>query len=862
VFLSAAISPLYEQDNEGVDVAKFMQASIQDVLAFIGNVAYRVALVDPWAYDAIRCKMRGRQRTFQLHFIYKEYGWDGEDIGPILDGSDEINWKDVTPQLHAMGITVDNVKAAMQKKNLGKKVTLSAGARAQPASAPGQIAVTYRQDQSKLETDEQCVIKAGASAIATYNPVAAEAVMDGAAVGRLTMKTATQIMRRAGVCTEIIHETDPQYVLTATEGVFLTQLVDGNGCTGHAIAIDANRGVIIDPAEQFELPLSLLNLDKCCGLASLCSGLFLLRKLDIPTPRKSQSCVTPPPQPKPADPVVGAVVGIEQNFTRVQNLTLQLEAQFKDLEAKTCNASKHTFLQHFIIGRTVFVQRDNVFQEKHNIPGGEFAGRGVYSKNGTLIDPMESTKPQYQKDFYALAKQLLLSIDADYAANDDWVVQVTIMDSSSSVKLHKDSQNVSFQYGVWLGDFEGGQLEVAGQTLDVRNKIYKMDGRVPHRVLPITEGKRYSLIYFKNYDRNITSVTQVPIVQPELIRDVTPDNLVYLADARYGGWRTFTAHLAKSTGATIVKVVDKQESIGKDFGYGCQYTNMVGENVCKLPNLIITAVDREHRDMLRHFPDGTRIVIHDPNELKDNVLKQLTRFRVITIRTTVQDLLLQNHGISSEFIPHPFVEYEKAASDSLSHECVSVCRLASDKNIPMILDTNSQLQLSDNADQCVHMFGHEEGYFNTSSQIKKRQDLYDTFYEGKFENTTMQPCSNGESILQNAKFVIDLSVIKQDGGGTQYTFLEAIHEDCVLVLHKDWVSQGDTFRHGVNCLAVSSADELAAVLSGTSDSDYAHILQNSKEILKAHVYRVPKATVARGKRNKSRTQKASKRQKT
>jgi hypothetical protein len=69
-------------------------------------------------------------------------------------------------------------------------------------------------------------------------------------------------------------------------------------------------------------------------------------------------------------------------------------------------------------------------------------------------------------------------------------------------------------------------------------------------------------------------------------------------------------------------------------------------------------------------------------------------------------------------------------------------------------------------------------------------------YEGKFENTTMQPCSDGQSILQNAKFVVDLSVITHDGGGTQYTFLEAIHEDCVLVLHKDWVRQGNTFQHG------------------------------------------------------------------
>ena len=34
----------------------------------------------------------------------------------------------------------------------------------------------------------------------------------------------------------------------------------------------------------------------------------------------------------------------------------------------------------------------------------------------------------------------------------------------------------------------------------------------------------------------------------------------------------------------------------------------------------------------------------------------------------------------------------------------------------------------------------------------------------------------GESILKDADYMIDLSVIKGDGGGTQYSFLEAIHQ--------------------------------------------------------------------------------------
>jgi hypothetical protein len=38
-------------------------------------------------------------------------------------------------------------------------------------------------------------------------------------------------------------------------------------------------------------------------------------------------------------------------------------------------------------------------------------------------------------------------------------------------------------------------------------------------------------------------------------------------------------------------------------------------------------------------------------------------------------------------------------------------------------------------------------------------------------------------ILAEAKFVVDLSVLKHDGGSKQYTFLEAIRNDCGVILY-------------------------------------------------------------------------------
>ena len=84
--------------------------------------------------------------------------------------------------------------------------------------------------------------------------------------------------------------------------------------------------------------------------------------------------------------------------------------------------------------------------------------------------------------------------------------------------------------------------------------------------------------------------------------------------------------------------------------------------------------------------------------------------------------------------------------------------------------------------------------------------------------------------------MIDMSIIKGDGGGTQYTFLEAIHQDTVLILHLDWINAGSTFKSGYNCIGVSTPEELAEVIEkGLSEGEYNEILINSKKILKNHI---------------------------
>ena len=66
---------------------------------------------------------------------------------------------------------------------------------------------------------------------------------------------------------------------------------------------------------------------------------------------------------------------------------------------------------------------------------------------------------------------------------------------------HVDTYDVSFQWALSLGDFEGGALCVEAAAdevavVDTKHKAAKVDGRYPHWVSPWT-GERYSVIAYR-----------------------------------------------------------------------------------------------------------------------------------------------------------------------------------------------------------------------------------------------------------------------------------------------------------------------------------------------------------------------------
>ena len=310
-------------------------------------------------------------------------------------------------------------------------------------------------------------------------------------------------------------------------------------------------------------------------------------------------------------------------------------------------------------------------------------------------------------------------------------------------------------------------------------------------------------------------------------------NLLYMAKPIYGGWVTFTAHLCLKYNCDLLKIGKRTEKNKRKYGYGVDYKNTSIDEAVSMKHLLITAVDKHHWEHMDKFPIGTMLVIHDPTELKgkeNGIIKNINRFKIITIRKTVQEFLKKEYQIESDFLPHPFFEYPKNDQPS-DYYSLSISRIDFDKHTDLILNANMLLS----GGKKIQIFGAENRLY---VHHKLKALNFEEYWHGKFPKTL--PLSHeGKDLLNDCRFIVDMSIIKGDGGGTQYTFLEAIYHDCALILHREWVEQGDTFKKDQNCYVVGYTDdigkEIADIIEKPLDKKYERILQNSKKILHDHI---------------------------
>lgn len=305
-------------------------------------------------------------------------------------------------------------------------------------------------------------------------------------------------------------------------------------------------------------------------------------------------------------------------------------------------------------------------------------------------------------------------------------------------------------------------------------------------------------------------------------------NLFYLSPNTTGGWVTFTYHLHQSLRRAglkcrLLKVGGKTENKLREFGYDLQYRNVDLPDALitaqEYPTLIVAAAKKYKEQTEALLRAGSKIVVHDPTEFK-NLPGNLEQERCVVIRKASLA-----HLPKARFIRHPYV---LMPTDNLRSErqlAVSTCRIDFDKNTHILLDANRILR------EKISIYGFENRLY-TRFKICPR---YPEWEQSKVAYPRTPDAAF--NILKRAKYAVDMSIIKGDGGGTQYSFLEAWDAGAVPIIHKDWVMKGDDMIPGENCLAVSSGDELAALLgsySPTAEANRLHYADKGRERIKIY----------------------------
>jgi len=302
-------------------------------------------------------------------------------------------------------------------------------------------------------------------------------------------------------------------------------------------------------------------------------------------------------------------------------------------------------------------------------------------------------------------------------------------------------------------------------------------------------------------------------------------NLLYMSKCGYGGWKSNTIHLNLKYNYPIYKITKRDEKNQRDFGYGCKYLNCSIEKIITIPDLLITAIDKTYYKYLDQIPTNTHIIIHDPTEVRGKsklkLRENLKRFKIITIRKQVQEYLLKTFNLESTFKYHPFYEYKKQPKLDTKLSA-SISRIDYDKNIDILVKANDKLR----EDKKIKIYGSPNDLYVYHSL---KETNFKQYYMGRFKKTFEAL----DDILHNKKYVVDMSTIKNDGGGSQYTFLEAIYQDCILIINKKWLTKSTALIPNVNCLVAENEDDICKILE--SDTNYTKILKKSKRLLYNHL---------------------------
>lgn len=312
-------------------------------------------------------------------------------------------------------------------------------------------------------------------------------------------------------------------------------------------------------------------------------------------------------------------------------------------------------------------------------------------------------------------------------------------------------------------------------------------------------------------------------------------NLFFLNPVSFGGHVSFTVHLMKgmkSNGIDVrlYKVGKTTQSKPKDFGYGQQYVHLSVEDAIKLvaeeDPCLITAPSKPKSELIDSLLEvGARIVIHDPAEFKHG-----WDWKSVERPLIIRESMIQYFD-DAVFLKHPYHPLMSSIRPSGEWTAVSTSRIDFDKHTEILLDANRLIP----DEHKIHIYGFENRIYTRFKIVPNYPEWVQS--QAKYPKDDYYAVKNFHA---KSEFTCDMSVIKGDGGGTQYTFLEAFDGGSCLVLNSEWVIDGHVMQPDRNCLAVSDGNELAELINRYVDGDESLIKKvdlcrkRARQLMKQH----------------------------
>lgn len=305
-----------------------------------------------------------------------------------------------------------------------------------------------------------------------------------------------------------------------------------------------------------------------------------------------------------------------------------------------------------------------------------------------------------------------------------------------------------------------------------------------------------------------------------------------------GGFSSFTRHMisclveAKWTVYVVKPNRDRTESFSRYSSHlDCRYQNRSVAHIVQMqkamPSIITGIVPKStyvNQTMMSDFVNaGAWTVVHDSNEFEREEYKEyaaLKRPKTIIIRQSMK----KHFDRSVKYLPHPYKRFwddtDKLPSFDARDVACSLAMVAPKKHPEIIIEAN------------MNLIKRKRIVFQGQEVMR----FYGMALEKKFKSYRKPKILKDPRpvIAAGYRLNIDLTDFPQDGGGTQYSFLEAMDGGAVNVIHSNWAAQRGEMQADVNCLAVSNVEELTRIVKRTNKKLCKLINSNVQELLEKH----------------------------